>query len=151
MWSPLKTRNGNVVPLLYPGGVRNATEEKVEKLKDSQDVYHSKVCGLQQRRPDRSRLVDLRGFVPALSGGVLCADLGQLAKHQSNAWVQMVGRIGLCAGDRSGPRASPAYPFGSARLCRRPRETLKERLLDHLAEGDVRTGRVTSLAEVGAL
>jgi small subunit ribosomal protein S1 len=30
------------------------------------------------------------------------------------------------------------------------RETLKERLLDELAEGDVRLGRVTSLAEFGA-
>jgi small subunit ribosomal protein S1 len=30
------------------------------------------------------------------------------------------------------------------------RETLKDRLLDELAEGDVRTGRVTSLADFGA-
>ncbi len=30
------------------------------------------------------------------------------------------------------------------------RDTLKERLLDELEEGDVRTGRVTSLADFGA-
>ena len=51
--------------------------------------------------------------------------------------------------DRSRPR-TPRLILSERQASTETRETIKERVLDELKEGDIRLGRVTSLAEFGA-
>lgn len=138
--------NGNVV-LSYTRAREERDWEKVEKLKDSQDVYHSKVVGY-----NKGGLIvpvgGLRGFVPA-SQVSLVRRSGATGETPEQRWGKMVGEsvsVRVIEVDRERRRLI----LSERQALQETRETLKERLLDHLAEGDVRTGRVTSLAEFGA-
>jgi len=138
--------NGNVV-LSYTRAREERDWEKVEKLKDSQEVYHSKVVGY-----NKGGLIvpvgGLRGFVPA-SQVSLVRRSGATGETPEQRWGKMVGEsvsVRVIEVDRERRRLI----LSERQALQETRETLKERLLDHLAEGDIRTGRVTSLAEFGA-
>ncbi|HWQ84520.1 MAG TPA: S1 RNA-binding domain-containing protein, partial [Anaerolineales bacterium] len=138
--------NGNVV-LSYTRAREERDWEKVEKLKATEEIYHSKVVGY-----NKGGLIvpvgGLRGFVPA-SQVSLVRRSGATGETPEQRWGKMVGEsvdIRVIEVDRERRRLI----LSERQALQETRETLKERLLDQLAEGDIRTGRVTSLAEFGA-
>ena len=127
-----------------------AREEKdwdeVEALLESGEAYESKVIGY-----NKGGLIvpigGLRGFVPASQISLLRRPGAD--ENPEQRYAKMVGdpmKVRVIEVDRERRRL-----ILSERLAlQETRETLKDRLLDELAEGDVRTGRVTSLADFGA-
>jgi small subunit ribosomal protein S1 len=127
-----------------------AREEKdwddVEALLESGEAYQSKVVGY-----NKGGLIvpigGLRGFVPASQISLLRRP--GTNENPEQRYARAVGdpmKVRVIEVDRARRRL-----ILSERLAlQETRETLKDRLLDELAEGDVRTGRVTSLAEFGA-
>ena len=127
-----------------------AREEKdwldVEEMMKSSAVYEGKVIGY-----NKGGLIvpigTLRGFIPASQVSVLRRVEGN--ESPDARWSKMVDetiRVQVIEVDRQRHRL-----ILSERLAlQETRETIKERLLDELQEGDIRTGRVTSLADFGA-
>jgi small subunit ribosomal protein S1 len=117
-----------------------------EKMKESGDVYEDKVIGY-----NKGGLIVpvgmLRGFVPASQVSVLRRVEGD--ESPDARWSKMVGepiKVVVIEVDRGRHRL-----ILSERVAlQETRETIKDRLLDELQEGDVKTGRVTSLADFGA-
>jgi small subunit ribosomal protein S1 len=120
--------------------------EEVEELQKENSVYDGKVIGY-----NKGGLIvpigTLRGFVPA-------SQVSVMRRAESNEsldarWSKMVGepiQVQVIEVDRSRHRL-----ILSERLAlQETRETIKDRLLDELQEGDIRVGRVTSLADFGA-
>jgi small subunit ribosomal protein S1 len=138
--------NGNVV-LSYVRAREEKDWEDVEKLLASGAPYDSKVIGY-----NKGGLIvpvgGLRGFVPA-SQVSLTRRTSSSTETPEQRWGKMVGdemRVRVIEVDRERRRL-----ILSERLAlQETRETLKDRLLDELQEGIVRTGRVTSLADFGA-
>jgi small subunit ribosomal protein S1 len=139
-------QNGNVV-LSY---VR-AREEKdwgtVEALLSEGATIDSKVIGY-----NKGGLIvpvgGLRGFVPA-SQISLTRRSASGGESPEQRWSKMVGepmRVRVIEVDRERRRLI----LSERQALQETRETLKDRLLDELQEGSVRTGRVTSLADFGA-
>ena len=94
------------------------------------------------------RFGGLRGFVPA-SQVSLSRRAAQTGDTPDKRWSEMVGEeVDVCVieVDREKRRLILSERAASTET----REMVKDRLLDDLKEGDVRTGRVTSLAEFGA-
>jgi small subunit ribosomal protein S1 len=127
-----------------------AREEKdwleAEKLKESGEAFDSKVIGY-----NKGGLIVplgmLRGFVPASQVSVMRRVEGE--ESPDARWGKMVGeeiKVAVIEVDRTRHRL-----ILSERLAlQETRETIKDRLLDELQEGTVKTGRVTSLADFGA-
>jgi len=139
-------QNGNVV-LSY---VR-AREEKdwgtVEELLTAGSSVDSKVIGY-----NKGGLIvpvgGLRGFVPA-SQISLTRRSASGGESPEQRWSKMVGdpmRVRVIEVDRERRRLI----LSERQALQETRETLKDRLLDELQEGSVRSGRVTSLADFGA-
>jgi small subunit ribosomal protein S1 len=137
--------NGNVV-LSYVRAREERDWDEVESLLESGEAFESKVVGY-----NKGGLIvpigGLRGFVPA-------SQISLLRRPGSNEnpeqyYASAVGapmKVRVIEVDRARRRL-----ILSERLAlQETRETLKDRLLDELTEGDVRTGRVTSLADFGA-
>jgi small subunit ribosomal protein S1 len=139
-------QNGNVV-LSYTRAREEQDWEDVEELQQSGDVFDSKIIGY-----NKGGLIapigGLRGFIPASQISLL-RRTSSGGESPEQRWGKMVGepiQVRVIEVDRERRRL-----ILSERLAlQETRETLKERLLDELAEGDVRTGRVTSLADFGA-
>ena len=137
--------NGNVV-LSYMRAREEKDWEDVEELLASGQAYPSKVIGY-----NKGGLIvpvgRLRGFVPASQISLLRRSSANESPEQR--YSRMVGeemKVRIIEVDRARRRL-----ILSERLAlQETRETLKDRLLDELAEGSVRTGRVTSLADFGA-
>jgi small subunit ribosomal protein S1 len=138
--------NGNVV-LSY----LRAREEKdwldAEKLLAEATPFNSKIIGYNKG----GLLVPLgrlRGFVPASQISLVRrATLGGDTPDQR--WSKMVGeavKVRVIEVDRERRRLI----LSERAALQETRETLKDRLLGELKEGDVRTGRVTSVADFGA-
>ena len=138
--------NGNVV-LSYMRAREEKDWEEVEQLLADNQPYDSKVVGY-----NKGGLIvpvgGLRGFVPA-SQISLTRRSGSGNEFPEQRWGRMVGdemRVRVIEVDRERRRL-----ILSERLALlETRETLKDRLLDELQEGIIRTGRVTSLADFGA-
>ncbi len=138
--------NGNVV-LSFTRAAEQQDWENVNELLASGEVIDSQVVGYNKG----GLLVSvgrLRGFVPASQISALrrAALEGQEgAQH----WEKMIGepiRVRVIEVDRERRRL-----ILSERLAiQETRESLKDRLIDELKEGDVRRGRVTSVADFGA-
>jgi small subunit ribosomal protein S1 len=119
---------------------------EAEQMKESGDVYDAKVIGY-----NKGGLIVpigmLRGFVPASQVSVLRRVEGD--ESPDARWSKMVGepiKVVVIEVDRGRHRL-----ILSERVAlQETRETIKDRLLDELQEGDVKTGRVTSLADFGA-
>ena len=138
--------NGNVV-LSYARAREERDWERVEKLKASGEVHDSKIIGY-----NKGGLIvpvgGLRGFVPA-SQVSLVRRSSLTGDTPEQRWGKMVGEeinVRVIEVDRERRRLI----LSERQALQETRETLKERLLDELKEGDIRTGRVTSLADFGA-
>ena len=138
-------QNGNLV-LSYMRAREEQDWAEVDELQKENRVYDGKVIGY-----NKGGLIvpigTLRGFVPASQVSVMRRVEGN--ESLDARWSKMVGepiRVQVIEVDRSRHRL-----ILSERLAlQETRETIKDRLLDELQEGDVRTGRVTSLADFGA-
>lgn len=139
-------QNGNVV-LSYTRAREEAGWRLAEELLASKDSVSSSIIGY-----NKGGLIvpvgGLRGFVPAsqISLSRRAALEGDTPEQR---WGKMIGEaIDVCVieVDRERRRLILSERAASAET----RETLKERVIEELQEGEVRTGRVTSLAEFGA-
>ncbi len=138
--------NGNVV-LSFMRAIEQRDWQHVTDLLASGDVIESKVVGYNKG----GLLVpigSLRGFVPASQIG-----LARRATISGNTpeerWGKMVGEeiiVRVIEVDQERHRL-----ILSERLAlQESRDSLKDRLLEGIKEGDIRTGRVTSVADFGA-
>jgi small subunit ribosomal protein S1 len=119
---------------------------EAEKMKASGTVHDGKVIGY-----NKGGLIVpiglLRGFVPASQVSVMRRAEGE--ESPDARWSKMVGepiKVVVIEVDRARHRL-----ILSERIAlQETRETIKDRLLDELHEGAIKTGRVTSLADFGA-
>lgn len=138
--------NGNVV-LSYLRAREEKDWEEVESLLASNEVYASQVIGY-----NKGGLIvpigRLRGFVPASQVSLLRRP-SPANESPDQRYGKMVGedmQVRVIEVDRARRRLI----LSERQALQETRETLKDRLLDELQEGDVRKGRVTSLADFGA-
>jgi small subunit ribosomal protein S1 len=139
-------QNGNVLLSFV-----RALEEKdwlfAESLLASGEALEGKIVGF-----NKGGLIvpvgQLRGFVPASQVSLL-RRIDSSGNTPEQRWGSMVDEpitVSVIEVDRERRRL-----ILSERVAlQETRESLKERLLDELSDGDVRTGRVTSLADFGA-
>lgn len=138
--------SGNVV-LSYVRAREEQDWEDVDALLESGEAVSSKIIGY-----NKGGLIvpvgQLRGFVPASQISLLRRTSAE-NESPDQRYGKMVGEeidVRIIEVDRARRRL-----ILSERLAlQETRETLKDRLLDELGEGTIRTGRVTSLADFGA-
>jgi len=138
--------NGNVV-LSYMRAREEVSWQKAEDMLKAREAYHSSIIGY-----NKGGLIvpldGLRGFVPA-SQISLSRRAGMTGETPEQRWSKMVGEeidVVVIEVDRERRRLILSERQASTET----RESLKERVIDELKEGEVRTGRVTSLADFGA-
>jgi small subunit ribosomal protein S1 len=139
-------QNGNLV-LSYVRAREEVGWKDVEALKDSRETIHSTIVGYNKGGLIVP-VVGLRGFVPA-SQISLSRRAGLSGETPDQMWSKMVGQeIYVCVieVDRERRRLILSERAASTET----RESLKERVIDELQEGEIRSGRVTSLADFGA-
>jgi small subunit ribosomal protein S1 len=139
-------QNGNVV-LSYMRAREEVSWQKAEDLLKSKQAYSSTIIGY-----NKGGLIvpldGLRGFVPA-SQISLSRRAGMSGETPEQRWSKMVGDpvdVVVIEVDRERRRLILSERAASTET----RESLKERVIDELKEGETRTGRVTSLADFGA-
>jgi small subunit ribosomal protein S1 len=138
--------NGNLI-LSYNRALEEENWQTAEELLESEDAFDSKVVGYNKG----GLLVPLgtiRGFVPASQIG-LSRRLTITGNSPEERYSEMVGEtIEVCVieVDRDRRRLILSERAASSET----RESIKERVIEELEEGEVRTGRVTSLADFGA-
>src|SRR5918911_2041463 len=138
--------NGNVV-LSLKRAQEQISWDNVEKLVASDTVIDSKVIGF-----NKGGLIvaveGLRGFVPS-------SQISALRRSQSTGdtpeqrWQKMIGQpitVRVIEVDRERRRLILSERAASTES----RQSIKERVIEELEEGNVYTGRVTSLANFGA-
>ena len=138
--------NGNVV-LSLKRAQEQMSWENVEKLVESDEVIDSKIMGF-----NKGGLIvgveGLRGFVPS-------SQISALRRSQSTGdtpeqrWQKMIGEpisVRVIEVDRERRRLILSERAASTES----RQSIKERVIEELEEGQVYTGRVTSLANFGA-
>jgi small subunit ribosomal protein S1 len=139
-------QNGNLV-LSYVRAREEVSWQRAEELMASKETFHSEIIGY-----NKGGLIvpmgGLRGFVPASQ--ISLSRRAALSGDTPEArWSEMVGqKIDVCVieVDRERRRLILSERAASTET----RESLKERVIDELKEGEIRTGRVTSLADFGA-
>jgi small subunit ribosomal protein S1 len=139
-------QNGNVV-LSYTRAREEQDWETVEAMLENEEEYETKIIGY-----NKGGLIapigGLRGFVPASQVSLL-RRMNTSGDTPEQRWGKMVGEpitVRVIEVDRERRRLI----LSERMALQETRESLKERLLDELEEGDIRTGRVTSLADFGA-
>ena len=138
--------NGNLI-LSFNRAMEEENWQTAEELLESEDSFVSKIEGYNKG----GLLVPLgtiRGFVPASQIG-LGRRLTITGNSPEERYSEMVGEeIEVCVieVDRDRRRLILSERAASSET----RDTIKERVIDELKEGEVRTGRVTSLADFGA-
>jgi small subunit ribosomal protein S1 len=137
--------SGNLV-LSYMRAREESDWLDAEKLKASGDSFDCKVIGY-----NKGGLIVplglLRGFVPASQVSVM----RRVEENESvdARWSKLVGepiKVVVIEVDRARHRLI----LSERSALQETRETIKDRLLEDLHEGTVKTGRVTSLADFGA-
>lgn len=139
-------QSGNVVLSFV-----RALEEKdwlyAESLLASGETYDGKIVGF-----NKGGLIipvgQLRGFVPASQVSLL-RRIDSTGNTPEQRWGDMVDEpitVSVIEVDRERRRLI----LSERAALQETRESLKERLLEELSEGDIRSGRVTSLADFGA-
>ena len=139
-------QSGGVL-LSYTRALEEQDWKRAEELLQSGETYEGEVIGFNKG----GLLVpmgQLRGFVPGSQISVLRRfDAGGSTPEQR--WGSLIGEnliMRVIEVDRERRRLI----LSERAALQETRETLKDRLLDELDVGDVRTGRVTSLADFGA-
>jgi small subunit ribosomal protein S1 len=139
-------QNGNVV-LSLKRAQEQISWDNVEKLLSSDEVIESKIIGF-----NKGGLIagveGLRGFVPS-------SQISAMRRSQSTGdtpeqrWQKMIGQpitVRVIEVDRERRRLILSERAASTES----RQSIKERVIEELEEGNVYTGRVTSLANFGA-
>ncbi len=139
-------QNGNVV-LSYTRAREEVSWQKAEDLLKSKEPFNSTIIGY-----NKGGLIvpldGLRGFVPA-SQISLSRRASMTGETPEQRWSKMVNEeidVVVIEVDRERRRLI----LSERQASNETRESLKERVIDELKEGEVRTGRVTSLADFGA-
>ncbi|MDR3575671.1 MAG: S1 RNA-binding domain-containing protein [Anaerolineaceae bacterium] len=139
-------QNGNLT-LSFVRAREEVSWQEAEALLASKETYHSSIIGF-----NKGGLIvpvgGLRGFVPA-SQISLSRRAGMSGETPEQRWSKMIGQdIDVCVieVDRERRRLILSERAASTET----RETLKERVIEDLKEGEIRAGRVTSLADFGA-
>ena len=138
--------NGNVV-LSYKRAQEQMAWSAVEEQMESDAIIESKIIGY-----NKGGLIvgvhGLRGFVPA-------SQISALRRTQAvgdtpeQRWAKMIGdpiSVRIIEVDKSRRRLICSERAAGSES----RQSIKERVIDELEEGEVYTGRVTSLADFGA-
>ncbi len=138
--------NGNLV-LSYMRAREEESWKKAEELLASKQPFESKISGYNKG----GLIVDLetiRGFIPAsqISLSRRAAMTGDTPEQRWSKMIDDPVKVCVIEVDRERRRLILSERAASTET----RETLKERVIDNLNEGDIRTGRVTSLADFGA-
>jgi len=138
--------NGNVV-LSFTRAQEQMGWEVVEKMLGNDEVFDGVVDGF-----NKGGLIvpvhGLRGFVPA-SQISMSRRMSASGDTPEQRWAKMVGQpitVRVIEVDRSRRRLILSERATNTET----RQSLKERVIDELQEGEIRTGRVTSLADFGA-
>jgi small subunit ribosomal protein S1 len=137
---------GNVV-LSLARAQEESDWQQAEELRTSQEVYQGRVDGF-----NKGGLIvkvgNLRGFVPA-------SQFSLSRRHRSEGetvdqkWSRMVGEP-ICVKIIEVDRSRNRLILSERAAAKESRESQKERLLQELQEGEIRTGHVISLANFGA-
>ena len=138
--------NGNLL-LSYTRAAEEVSWEQVEALCESKDVYHGKITAYNKGGLLVS-IGNLRGFIPA-SQISLSRRSSLSGETPEQRWGKMIGQdIDVCVieVDRNRRRLILSERAASTET----RESIKERVIGDLEVGQVRKGRVTSLADFGA-
>jgi small subunit ribosomal protein S1 len=138
--------NGNLV-LSYVRAREETEWKQAEALLASKASFHSKVIGY-----NKGGLIvplgTLRGFIPA-SQITHTRRTSMEGETPEQKWNKFVGEdIDVCVIeiDRERRRLILSERMASGET----RESVRERVMDELKEGEIRSGRVTSLADFGA-
>ena len=138
--------NGNVV-LSFTRAQEQLGWEIVEKMLDTDDVFEGEVDGF-----NKGGLIvpvhGLRGFVPSsqISMSRRMAATGDTPEQRWSKMLREPITVRVIEVDRSRRRLILSERAANTET----RQSLKERVIDELQEGEIRTGRVTSLADFGA-
>lgn len=138
--------NGNVV-LSYKRAQEYMAWGSVEELMENDEIVESKILGYNKG----GLIVDvhgLRGFVPGSQISVLRRSMA-VGDTPEQRWAKMIGEeisVRIIEVDRSRRRLICSERAASSES----RQSIKERVIEELEEGEVHTGRVTSLADFGA-
>ena len=139
-------QNGNLT-LSYVRARDESNWQKAEELLASKGSFQSTIIGYNKGGIIVS-LGGLRGFVPA-SQVSLSRRSSLTGDTPEQRWSSMVGQpieVSVIEVDRERHRLILSERFARPES----RESLKERVIDELKEGDIISGHVTSLAEFGA-
>lgn len=139
-------QNGNLV-LSYTRAREEEGWQIVEKMLASKESYHSSIIGF-----NKGGLIvpvgGLRGFVPA-SQISLSRRSEMTGDTPEQRWSKMVGQpVDVCVIEID--RERRRLILSERQASTETRESIKEHVIDELKEGEIRTGRVTSLADFGA-
>lgn len=139
-------KGGNLV-LSYNRAKEEQDWEEAYRLLENGEAFESKIIGYNKG----GLLVPLgrvRGFVPASQVSTV-RRVSISGNTPEERWGSMVGEpitVAVIEVDKARHRLI----LSEKAALQETRESLKERLLEELSVGDVRTGRVTSLADFGA-
>ena len=120
---------------------------EAERLRDAKEVYEGQIAGYNKGGLI-VKLGSLRGFIPA-SQVSLTRRMSYQGDTPEQRWSAMTGEnimVRVIEVDRQRRRLI----LSEKAAVSESRETLKERLMEEIDIGEVRTGKVTSLAEFGA-
>ncbi len=138
--------SGNLV-LSYTRAREEMSWKSADELLESKQSCHSKIIGY-----NKGGLIvpvgGLRGFVPA-SQVSLSRRSSAAGDTPEQRWGKMIGEeidVVVIEVDRDRRRLILSERAASSET----RETIKERVIEDLSEGEERVGRVTSLADFGA-
>lgn len=137
--------NGNVV-LSYMQAREEESWKKAEEMMSAKTAFDSKIVGYNKGGLIVS-LDGLRGFIP--SSQISLTRRLSMEGETPKTYKDMVGEPITCRVievDRERRRLI----FSERAASNETRESVKERILETLKEGDVREGRVTSIADFGA-
>lgn len=138
--------NGNLI-LSFTRALEEENWQTAEDLLESEEAFVSKIEGYNKGGLLVS-LGSIRGFVPASQIG-LGRRLSISGNTPEERYGDMVNKeIEVCVieVDRERRRLILSERAASSET----RDTIKERVIEDLKEGEIRTGRVTSLADFGA-
>jgi small subunit ribosomal protein S1 len=139
-------QGGNLV-LSYVKAREENSWKDAEAMQGTGETFHGQIVGY-----NKGGLIvplgTLRGFVPA-SQISLSRRVNMQGDTPEQRWSKMIGQdisVRVIEVDRERRRLILSERAASTET----RETLKERVIEELKEGEIRTGRVTSLADFGA-
>ena len=138
--------NGNVV-LSFKRAQEQMAWMSVEEQMENDEIIESKIIGY-----NKGGLIvgvhGLRGFVPASQISVLRRSQA-IGDTPEQRWAKMIGEpisVRIIEVDKSRRRLICSERAASSES----RQSIKERVIEELEEGEVHKGRVTSLADFGA-